>query len=133
MAPLAILGLSLLLLQPSKTHRVVIEMNVPGTDAYNFVLGNVEHIREAFAPEPIQIEVVCHGPGIDMLLTTNKVAQRVAKDAKLGVRFAACHNTIVGRHIDPSHLDKFAVIVPSGAAEVIRKQESGWSYLKGAY
>lgn len=133
MGKLALLFLMLGLSGQAKHHRVVIEVNVPGTNAYNFVLGNVEHIREAFAPEPVDIEVVCHGPGLDMLLNSSSVAPRVAKDAKSGVVFAACRNTIKGRHIDPHHLPKFIVVVPSGTAEVVRKQEAGWSYLKGAY
>ncbi len=114
-------------------HRVVIEVNLPGAIAYNFVLNNVENMKKAFAPDPVEVEVVCHGPGLDMLLKSNHIGTRLEKINSGGVVFAACANTIKGRHLDKGKLYSFARLVPSGVAEIVRKQEAGWSYLKGAY
>lgn len=116
------------------THRVVVEVNVPGTAAYGTVLGNVENLRKALAPDRVEVEVVCHGDGIRLLLANDaRTSARVIKLAKSKVAFAACANTLRGRHIDRSRLFSFVKVVPSGVAEVVRKQEAGWSYLKGAY
>lgn len=114
-------------------HRVVIEVNVTGKTPFGTILNNATNLRKAFAPEPIQIEVVCHGPGLDLLLRKSPMAKRVSELAKSGVVFAACANTIRGRHLSKSSLLPFTRIVPSGVAEVVRKQEAGWSYLKGAF
>ncbi len=35
------------------------------------------------------------------------------------------------RNVQKSDLFDFVVTVDSGVAEVVRKQEAGWSYLKG--
>ncbi|MDR3690929.1 MAG: DsrE family protein [Fimbriimonas sp.] len=119
---------------PPKTHRVVIEVNVPGETAYRTVLGNAEHLKKAFAPEPVEIEIVCEGNGIDMVLSDRtRLAKRIAEDAGNGVQFAACGNTVKGLHIDRKRLYRFVRVVDAGVAEIVRKQEAGWSYLKGAY
>lgn len=116
-----------------KAHRIVVEVNVPGNIAYGVVLNNVENLRRALAPEGCEVEVVCHGAGLDLLLAKGRMAAREAKLAKAGVRFVACANTMRGRGLARSDLPGFAGVVPSGVAEVVRRQEAGWSYLKGGY
>jgi uncharacterized protein len=116
-----------------KSHRVVIEVNLPGESAYKLVLNNIENMRKAFAPEPVEVEVVCHGPGLDMLLTSNSLGKRMERLSTAGVVFAGCANTIRGRKIDRKKLYAFVHVVPSGVVEVVRKEEAGWSYLKGAF
>ncbi len=46
------------------------------------------------------------------------------------VVFAACQNTLETRNLPPEALLPFVRIVPSGAAEIILKQEADWAYLK---
>src|SRR5690349_6462701 len=94
--------------QGKTAHRVVVEVNVPGTMAYSTVLGNIENLKKAFAPEPVEVEVVCEGRGLDMLFShNNSLAERVTKLHKTGVVFAACSNTIRGRHIGKGRLLPF--------------------------
>ena len=118
---------------PAKPHRVVVELNSPGKTAYNTVLGNLENLAKAFKPDPVEIEVVCHGDGIGLLAKTSGFEARMKKLTRQGVQFAACNNTIKGRHIDLNRLDPFIRVVPSGVAEVVKKEEAGWSYLKGGF
>jgi intracellular sulfur oxidation DsrE/DsrF family protein len=123
---------SLSLGQVHRAHRVVIELNVPGPAAYQAILGNVENIRKAFAPDPIQVEIVCRGPGINMLIAKdNRLTDRIRKAQKAGVVFAGCSNTMRAMHLDRKFLFPFVQVVDAGVAEVVRKQEAGWSYLKG--
>ena len=53
------------------------------------------------------------------------------KQSEAGVRFAACQNTMRRRNISKEDLLPFVGTVDSGVAEVVRKQEEGWAYLKG--
>ncbi len=125
--------LGLLLLAPPRAHRVVVSLTASGTQVYNVVLGNVENIRKDFAPEPVEIEVVCFASGVDMLLKSSHQGARLMKLSKAGVVFAACASTLRARKIDPKAMVPFTKVVPSGAAEVVRKQEAGWAYLKGGF
>ena len=130
---LSILSLVALPQAQKPSHRVVIEVNVPGKQAYSIVLGNITNLRKALAPDSVEIEVVCEGKGVDMVLQSSPVQRQVASAEKSGVRFAACNNTLRFRHIDPKKLILGVRVVDAGVAEVVRKQELGWSYLKGAY
>ncbi len=112
---------------------MVIEVNSPGEPIFDLVLGNATNLRLALAPEKAEIEVVCHGPGIGLLLAHGRTGRRVTTLAKSGIQFAACANTLRGRHLAASSLPAFVRIVPSGVAELVRRQETGWSYLKGGY
>ena len=131
MVPLAT---ALLLLQAKpKVHRVVVEVAVPGSAAHGLILGNVANLRKALAPERTEVEVVCHGSGIGMLLAKGSVGRRVASLAQSGVEFVVCANTMRGRHIARAALPAFVRVVPSGVGEVVRRQEAGWTYLKGGF
>jgi len=115
------------------THRVVFDVSVSGIAAYKAVLGNIENLRRAFKSERVQVEVVCRGGGINLLFGDVKAtSERVKNLASKDVVFAACSNTINGLHIPKKRLLPFVVIVDAGVAEVVRKQEQGWSYIKAS-
>ena len=113
-------------------HRAVIEFTADGAPQWESVLNNIENLQKAFAPEATEVEVVVHGKGLPMLQKTNAAhAARMRKIAATGVRFAACQNTMRRMKLEKSDLFDFVVTVDSGVAEVIRKQEAGWAYVKG--
>ena len=114
-----------------KTHRIVFEVTVEGLDKWEAVLNNVENVQKAFGREKTEIEVVTHGKGLNLILATNTAqAERLKAVAATGVRFAACENTMRRMNVSRGDLMPFAVTVDSGVAEVVRKQEAGWSYIK---
>lgn len=111
---------------------MVIEVTAEAAPQWESVLNNVENLQKAFASESTEIEVVTHGKGLAMLQKSNAgQSERIAKIASAGVKFAACENTMRHRNVQKSDLFDFVVTVDSGVAEVVRKQEAGWSYLKG--
>lgn len=117
--------------QPRK-HLIVIEVNVEGAENWSGILNNVENVRKTFEGESTDIEIVAHGKGLGLILRTNEALQdRLKKIADAGVRFVACENTMRRMNIKTEDLMPFAETVDSGVAEVVRKQEAGWSYVKG--
>ena len=102
-------------LTQTPAHRVVIEVNVPGTVAYGTILNNAENVIKAFAPEKVEVEIVCHGEGIKLLQpAATHYSARIMKLHTSGVTFAACANTIKGKHLKPSDLYGFVTVVKSG-------------------
>jgi intracellular sulfur oxidation DsrE/DsrF family protein len=65
--------------------------------------------------------------------TDTRLAPMLEKAAKDGVVLAAGQNLMRARHVKSDELFPFAVEVPSGLAEVVLKQEAGFSYLKMSY
>jgi len=118
-----------------KMHKIVFEMSVDGMPKWESVLRNAESVQKTFGPKNTRIEIVAHGKGIGLLLGKNATANPELKKMiqglhQNGVVFAACNNTLSRLKIDPKELLQVAVIVDSGVAEVVRKQEAGWMYIK---
>lgn len=73
-----------------------------------------------------------HGKGLALLEASSNtgVLDRLKQNADTGVVFAACKNTMKRQNLKKEDLVPFATTVDSGVAEVVRKQEAGWSYLR---
>lgn len=112
------------------THRVIFELTSDTPEAWEGVLNNVENVQKALGPT--SIEVVAHGKGLALLEPSSNtgVLDRLKQSADAGVVFAACENTMKRQNLQKEDLVPFATTVDSGVAEVVRKQEAGWSYLR---
>ena len=118
----------------AKKHRVCFEVNVDGLETWQSIMNNVENLQKALDKDKVQIELVCHGKGLSMLLSTDSgLRDRMKAAADNGVNLAACENTMRRKNVKKEELPLFATTVPSGVTEVILKQESGWSYLKAGF
>jgi hypothetical protein len=111
-------------------HRVVFQMNMP-SESWNQLLGNVGNIQKAFGAENVQIEVVFYGKGLTALLKTNKdYEERLKKLAADGVVLGACQNSMRLMKVTGDDIFPFSTQVDSGVAELVRKQEAGWTYIR---
>ena len=117
--------------QEKKMHRVVFEVTTEGEAQWEATLNNVENLQKAFGKDSTEIEVVAHGKGLGLLKKTNTALKdRIAAIARSPARFVACENTMRRMQVKKEDLLPEAGTVDSGVAEVVRKQEAGWSYIK---
>ena len=81
-----------------------------------------------------EIEVVTYNHGIEYIMTSKSkhINDLLALNTK-GVKFAVCQNTMNRLKITKDQLLPFATVVPAGIAEIVEKQEKGWSYIKGGF
>jgi intracellular sulfur oxidation DsrE/DsrF family protein len=115
-----------------KIHRIVFQVTVDGEEQWNSVLSQIENVRKGLAPDSVQIEVVTHGNATGFVLARNKaVSERIQKIEGPGVIFAYCSNTQKKNNVKAEELTPGVTIIPSGLVEVIKRQEEGWSYIKG--
>jgi uncharacterized protein len=115
-----------------KKHKIVMQFSNSDSVSQASVVGQVKNIRTAWPNA--QIEVVCHGPGLDLLVASkSKAASQVAEWSGKGVVFAACGNTMKRRNLKKEDLLQSGVVVPSAMIELTLKQEKGWAYVKGAH
>jgi uncharacterized protein len=113
-----------------KPHKVVVQMNTADTTAWSATIGNIRNLQKVW-PNNIQVELVVHGKALDFLVKDKThLASDIIAMSKEGVVFAACENSMRKHHIEKSQLLIQAITVPSGVAELVLKQEDGWSYLK---
>ena len=116
--------------QKGKMHQVVFELTSENEEHWQALLNNIENVQKAFGKENTEIEVVTHGKGLGLVKNTTPLKDRVSTIAKAGARFVACENTMRRQQVKKEDLLPQAGTVDSGVAEVIRKQEAGWSYIK---
>jgi intracellular sulfur oxidation DsrE/DsrF family protein len=77
------------------------------------------------------VAVVAYGKGINLLLKTNAAFEEGLKKATgSGVVMAVCQNSMRARKVKVEDLFPFATPVDSGVAELIRKQEAGFAYIR---
>ena len=110
--------------------KAVVHVNFADSDRQKHGLKNVSNILKEVKGEA-EIVVVCHGAGIDLLVKEkSQHAAEVERLIKEKVRFVACENTLRDKAIPKDKLLPGVTTIPSGAVEVIRKQQEGFGYFK---
>jgi intracellular sulfur oxidation DsrE/DsrF family protein len=72
--------------------------------------------------------------GLEFLIPTkSKHIAAIKALHEKGVRFVVCENTMKNRKITKDQLIPEVEYVPAGIAEIVEKQEQGWSYIKGGF
>jgi uncharacterized protein len=113
-------------------HRIVFQVTTGDTLAHKQLmkqLGNIQTVAPG-----TQLEVVCHGPGLEMLLSDKSiVADKISKLSKTGVVFNACEFSMKERKVEKTQMLPEAAYVPAGILEIVTRQEQGWSYIKAGF
>ena len=121
---------SLFSMHSSAQLKAVWELPTGDTAIQAGVYRQVNNVLNA-APDT-KIEIVFHGDAVYALLSdTGYYKQEILKIHQRGVLFAVCNNSLKKRMIDPKRVIPQAFVVPSAFVEIIRKQQEGWSYIKG--
>lgn len=110
-------------------HRIIFQLTSGDTVAHKQLMkqfGNILSVSPS-----TQIEVVCHGPGLDMLVNGKTiVGEKIKQFAAKGVKFSACEFSMKERKVEKSAIHESAGFVQAGIIEIVNKQEQGWSYIK---
>ena len=113
-------------------HKIVFQLTTNDTLAHKSLMKQLNYITSV-APTT-KIEVVCHGPGLDMLVTGKTIVQDKIKQLKaIGVDFIACEFSIKERNVPIEKIIPEAGFVKAGIIEIVTKQEQGWSYIKSGF
>jgi len=117
-------------------QKVVYHINSNDDKLINAALGNIQNHVTAVGKDNIDLIVVMHGDGVDLLKKANKDPDLQAKIINLKnehVAMKVCNVTLKKKNIDYKN-DLFDVskedIVPSGVAELARLESKGYVYVK---
>ena len=134
---LTVISLVLVVLSPAQNanqnhipeHKIIFQLTSGDTSSHKQLMKQFTNILSV--SPTTQIEVVCHGPGLDMLVSDKSVVQDKLKALSVkGVLFMACEFSIKERKVDRTKILPSAGFVPAGIIEIVNKQEQGWSYIK---
>ena len=115
-----------------RQHRIVMQLVSGDTLVHKGLIRQLRNMLEA-APT-MKLEVVCHGQGMDLLMTDRSMVQdKVNEFIGKGIVFLACENTIKERKLDASLINPKAGSVKAGIIHIVERQEEGWSYIKAGF
>ena len=117
----------------NKPHKLVFDLVSSDTADYAVVLRQFNNILKA--DPDAQLEVVCHGPAINMLVKDKTNVEERMKEVKnrANVSFKACANSMKRMKIEKSQLVSIADVVPVAMLELADRQMDGWSYIKAGH
>lgn len=113
-------------------HKIIFQITTEDTLAQKALMKQLNNIL-TLAPDT-KLEVVCHGPGLNMLVSGKTIVQdKVQQMKKKGVEFVACEFSMSERNIPKDKIIPEAGFVKGGIIEIVTKQEEGWSYIKSGF
>jgi uncharacterized protein len=117
-------------------QKVVYHINGGDAQQNQAALRNIQNHINAVGAENMDIKVVMHGAGLNLLVNAkdNENLRAAVDNLKLqNVEFQVCNNTVVGRKLDIStdlYDAKESDIIPSGVAHLSHLQAQGYTYIK---
>ncbi|MCW5907272.1 MAG: DsrE family protein [Chitinophagales bacterium] len=114
-------------------HRVLIHLASGDADAHKGLINQLTGLKEAFG-DSVEIEVVVHGPGLDFAMTAKTTQkENIHKAVADGVKFYVCENTMKYKKITKEEILPEMGFVKFAMAEIVQKQEEGWTYIKTGF
>ncbi len=115
-----------------RQHRIVMQLTSGDTLVQKGLMRQLKNMKEA-SPS-LQLEVVCHGPGMNLLMSDRSIVQaKITEFAGKGIVFLACENTLKERDLDRIKVVAEAGYVKAGIIHIVERQEDGWSYIKAGF
>ncbi|MCG9898927.1 MAG: DsrE family protein [Hydrotalea sp.] len=107
-------------------------MSSPNTLVHKSLMKQLNNILSV-APQT-KIKVVCHGPGIYVLVPDHSIATQAIERLRLkGVEFIACEFSIEERKISSDKMLQGISYTKAGILEVARLQDEQWRYIKSGF
>ncbi len=116
----------------NNVHKIIFQLITNDTMAHKALMKQLNNITTV-APTT-KIEIVCHGPGLEMLITEKSIVhQKIKQLSAIGVSFIACEFSMKERNVPQDKIIPEAGYVKAGIIEIVSKQEQGWSYIKSGF
>ncbi len=116
----------------SKTHKIVFQLATADTLVHQGLIRQLNNVLEYWPTA--KLEVVVHNDAIGSVKNTESTIKKQIKEMQdRGVTFAVCKNTMKRKKLSESDIIPAAKFVPVGIAEIVERQESGYSYIKAGY
>jgi intracellular sulfur oxidation DsrE/DsrF family protein len=110
-------------------RKIVMQLTSGDTTVHKMLMKQLSNILTV-APET-KIEVVCHGPGLSMLVESKSIVnQKIIESKVKGVDFVACRYSMKERNVAESEINTNARVVEAGIIEIVDKQNEGYVYIK---
>jgi uncharacterized protein len=115
-----------------KQHRIVFHLASADTVVHHTLTRQLNNLLDVWPTA--QIEVVIHAWALGFMRQDQSVVKADIQALKeKGIVFAVCENSMRRSKLTKEQMLKQSSFVPVGLAELVMKQEDGWSYIKAGY
>lgn len=111
-------------------YHVVFHVTESNRQKWNVVLNNAGNLQQDLGKDNVTIEIVTHGPGIDMLKAESDVVPRLAQALDRNIALLACENTMRNAKVTKDDMYGGISYVRSGVTHILLRQTEGWQYLR---
>ena len=111
-------------------YKLVIQVSDADPVRWNLALNNAENVQQALGKGNVTVEIVAYGPGIGMLESESKVADRLAQALDNSVVLDACEVTMHKQKLDKSDMYGGISYVPAGVVHIMQREQQGWQYIR---
>lgn len=116
----------------SKPHKIIFQLTTADSLSHKALMKQLNNITSV-SPET-KVEVVCHGPGLNMLMTEKTtVHDKIQAMTKRGVVFVACEFSMTERNVTKEQIIAESVYTKAGILYIVSKIEEGYNYIKSGF
>jgi intracellular sulfur oxidation DsrE/DsrF family protein len=119
--------------QSFKQHLIIMQLTSADPLVHKSLVKQISNLKNGWK-DTVAIEVVCHGPGLEFLMKEKTTySAEIEKLRGMGIQFMVCENTMREKNISREAILPNLEYVMMGLAEIVLKQEQGWSYIKAGF
>jgi intracellular sulfur oxidation DsrE/DsrF family protein len=116
--------------KPAAKQRVILQVSDNDPSKWNLTLNNARNVQEELGKDNVQIEIVAYGPGLEMLKSESKVADRLAGALDENIGLIACENTMTNTKVTKDDMYSGIAYVKAGVTHIMKRQREGWAYIR---
>lgn len=116
--------------QANAKYKVVFQVSDNDPVKWNLALNNAKNVQTDLGKANVEIEIVAYGPGLNMLKTESKVADRLNGALDDNVALVACDNTMHNMKLTNADLVGGIGHVKAGVVHLMERQRQGWNYIR---
>ena len=117
-------------LQKSERYKVVLQMSDAEPAKWNLALNNARNVQEDLGKGNVDVEIAAYGPGLGMLRSESKVADRLAQAIDNNIGLMACENTMRNTKVTKADMYSGIRYIDAGVVHLIKRQCEGWAYIR---
>ncbi len=114
-------------------YKAIIQLTSENKKVHLSTIRQVNNLLDYFNGE-VEVRIICHGASTPFCLAEDNPFQDEINTLILRrVSIAACQRMLVSNGKTGSDVIAGLEIIPSGIAELVIKQQEGWSYIKAGF
>ena len=115
------------------TYKAIMQLTSGEADVFKSAVSQLNNLMKAL-PGAVEIELVCHGRSFPFLLKENNLYLPLLNQLICNkVAVVACENMLQANNIPLADLAPGVTTVRAAIAELVVKQQQGWSYIKAGF